>query len=135
MKPEELEHQLDTKELRETLIQRAVLLLEGAAKEEAPWKTGHLRRSITSRATRDRGVIGTNVSYALPVHEGSRAHVILPRVRKALAWPGVAHPMRSVAHPGTKGNPFFERAIENNRGKLDEMAAAAGEAFFSQVDT
>lgn len=135
MKPEELASKLDTKELRDTLIQRAVLLLEGASKEEAPVKTGTLRRSITSRASRDRGVIGTNLRYALAVHDGSRAHIIRPSARKALMWPGALHPVRSVAHPGTKPDPFFERAITNNRDAIERMAAEAGEQFFSRVDS
>ncbi len=135
MNPDELARKLDTKELRDTLIQRAVLILEAAAKEEAPVRTGTLRRSITSRASRDRGVIGTNLTYAAAVHEGSRAHIIRPRNRKALAWPGAAHPMRSVMHPGTKGDPFFERAMDRSRDRLERMAAEAGEQFFSTVSS
>jgi hypothetical protein len=133
MQPEELAKKLELAELKRTLIQRTVLLLEAAGKEEAPVKRGLLRRSITSRATRERGVIGTNLTYAAVVHEGSVAHIIRPRTRKALMWKGAAHPMRSVLHPGTRANPFFDRAITANRDKIDRMAGEAGEQFFSKV--
>lgn len=135
MTPEELAKNLkDTAELRSTLIQRAVLILEGASKEEAPSREGTLRRSITSRASRDEGVIGTNVAYAGVVHGGSRPHIIRARNRKALFWPGATHPVRSVNHPGTKANPFFERALDRNRDAIDRMAAEAGTEFFSRVE-
>lgn len=102
-------------------MQRVVIAGEGIAKREAPVKRGPLRRSITSRVERngDRGVIGTNLAYARPVHDGSRPHIIKPKRAKALAWKGALHPVRSVRHPGNKANPFFERTAR----QLQRIAA------------
>ncbi|HEU4328066.1 MAG TPA: hypothetical protein VFS21_33325 [Roseiflexaceae bacterium] len=52
------------------LMSRIVLTVEGGSKRETPVRTGHLRRSETSRVERagERGVIGTNVKYAPFVH-------------------------------------------------------------------
>lgn len=100
-------------------MQRVVLAGEAIAKREAPVKTGHLRRTITSRVERggDRGVIGTNAPHARSVHEGSRPHTIRPRRAKALKTPyGI---FKKVKHPGTRANPFLTRTAK----KLQRVAA------------
>lgn len=112
-------------------MQRAVLVVEGEAKREAPVRTGNLRRTITSRVEQggDRGVVGTNAPYARPVHEGSRPHLIRPVRAKALMWPGAGHPVRVVKHPGNKANRFFVRAAERSRGRVERELAA----YFDRV--
>lgn len=121
-------------ELRQAM-QRIVLTGEGYAKEEVPVKRGTLRRSITSRveAGGRRGVIGTNLSYAQAVHDGSRAHVIRPRTKKALFWQGAKHPVRVVHHPGTRANPFFARALSRLRPMAEQELAAAGARLYARV--
>lgn len=116
-----------SKQLRNVLkdkprrMQRVVLAGEAIAKREAPVKTGHLRRTITSRVERggDRGVIGTNAPHARPVHEGSRPHIIRPRRAKALYWRGAKYPVKMVRHPGNKANPFLARTAK----QLQRVAA------------
>lgn len=105
-----------------TKMRRVVLVGERFGKQEAPVKKGPLRRSITSRVERggDRGVIGTNLNYARPVHDGSRPHIIKPTRAKALMWKGALHPMKSVRHPGNRPNPFLVRAGR----RLQSVAAA-----------
>lgn len=112
-------------------MQRCVLIVEAQAKREAPVKRGTLRRSITSRVERggSRGVIGTNLSYARPVHEGSKPHVIRPRRARALFWKGALHPVRSVNHPGNRANPFFVRAADRVRPAVERELAA----YFGRV--
>lgn len=56
--------------------------------------------------------VGSSLNYASYVVQGTKPHLILPRARKALFWPGAAHPVRSVSHPGTKPNPFMQDALE-----------------------
>jgi hypothetical protein len=73
MTPEELAARLDPSRmrgLRERLMTRIVITVEGAAKVRAPVRTGTLRRSITHavEAAGERGVVGTSVSYAPFVH-------------------------------------------------------------------
>jgi len=73
--------------------------------------TSRLRNSIHFKAFA-RGVEGfTNVKYAAIQHFGGQtaAHEIRPRIKKALAWPGGAYPVKLVKHPGSKipARPFL----------------------------
>ena len=136
MTPEELAQRLTQEQLDKfALMSRIVLTVEGNAKREAPVRTGHLRRSITSRVegTGERGVIGTNLAYARSVHEGTAPHTIRPRTKKALFWKGARHPVRAVRHPGTPGNPFFTRGMGLSRGTIDELLQEAGVELFARI--
>ncbi|MDY6852011.1 MAG: phage virion morphogenesis protein [Thermodesulfobacteriota bacterium] len=102
---------------------------EGRAPDGTPWRpgkrkgrgdrpvaptlvdTGRLRDSINYRAYGDRVEAGTDLGYAAVHQFGGRtaAHIIRPRRKKALYWPGAAHPVRSVRHPGSiiPARPFL----------------------------
>lgn len=58
-----------------------------------------------------RAVIGTNLQYAEMVSTGTRPHTISAAPGRALYWPGAAHPVRSVNHPGTRPNPYVDNAL------------------------
>jgi hypothetical protein len=45
------------------------------------------------------------------VEVGTRPHVIEPRDKKALAWPGGKHPVKKVHHPGTQAQPHLRPAL------------------------
>jgi HK97 gp10 family phage protein len=123
------------KKTKHQAMSRAVLTVEAASKREAPVKTGNLRRTITSRVEQggDRGVIGTNASYARPVHEGSRPHIIRPVNAKALFWKGASHPVRIVKHPGNKANKFFERAAQSSRAAVERELAGVFQGALARV--
>lgn len=78
-------------------------------------QTGRLRSSITHELSSDAGGlvarVGTNVTYAVFVEEGTRPHLILPRNKQALFWKGARHPVRSVNHPGNRPYPFLRPAL------------------------
>ncbi len=97
-------------------VERTRIDVQNEARRRAPVDTGRLRSSIVSRsegAGRSVGyVIGTNVNYAAAVEYGTAPHVIKPTKKKALYWPGAAHPVASVNHPGTRAQPFLRPAIE-----------------------
>jgi hypothetical protein len=66
---------------------------------------------------RDNGANGYGfygVRYGKLVVHGTRPHVILPRTKRALFWPGAGHPLRRVQHPGTKPSPFPARAVQRS---------------------
>jgi len=95
---------------------RLVEAVEAKAKEEVPVATSNLLRSITSTVSPDgtRGEIRATAPYAKFVHEGTGLYgpfkrLIRPTTKKALFWPGAAHPVKSVK--GMKPNPFFARAL------------------------
>jgi HK97 gp10 family phage protein len=102
-------------EVRRAVVQTGVDV-QNRARELCPVDTGRLRSSIVHRTEgggRSVGVvIGTNVSYAADVEYGTKPHVILPKNKKALYWPGASHPVSKVNHPGTRAQPFMRPAVE-----------------------
>ena len=98
----------------------------GGVREEAPVDTGRLAGSflLEKRDSLTYAVM-TNVEYALAVHDGTQPHVIEPVSAGALYWPGAAHPVRRVHHPGTAGNPFAERAMTRTESRMAEFAELA----------
>ena len=85
------------------------------AKRLCPVNHGRLRGSIRWRIDADAkgpvGIVGTDVEYAIFVHEGTTAHGIDPVNAQALWWEGAQHPVAHVNHPGTKGTPFLRDAL------------------------
>lgn len=75
---------------------------------------GHARAQITASAP-----------YARFVHDGTRPHRIVPRTRRALAWPGADHPVRAVNHPGYRGNPFLTDALTNRGPEVARLVSNA----------
>jgi HK97 gp10 family phage protein len=90
--------------------------IEARAVKEAPVKTSNLVNSITSSVSADgkRAEVNVTAPYAGFVHRGTGLfgpfkQRIFPTTKKALFWPGAAHPFKSVK--GMKPNPFFTRAL------------------------
>lgn len=106
-------------------IAKTVLKVESNAKREAPVNKqsggGNLRQSIRSQMIGlGTGIVEVGAEYATYVHEGTRPHMIMTRNRKALANKRTGQVFgRTVNHPGTKANPFLERAVENSQGDID----------------
>lgn len=73
--------------------------------------TGRLAASIKPKHTANSAVVGTNVVYAAIHQFGGKTgpHVIKPKNKKALFWPGAKHPVKSVNHPGSDipARPFL----------------------------
>ncbi|NUS76640.1 MAG: HK97 gp10 family phage protein [Streptomyces sp.] len=104
--------------------------VQNEARRRAPVDTGRLRSSIVSRSE-DHGrtydvTVGTNVNYADHVEYGTAPHRIYPRTKQALYWPGAAHPVAYVDHPGTAPHPFLAPAIAMADRFLREELARAG---------
>ncbi len=70
-------------------------------------ETGRLRGSVTYQATATSVVVGTNVQYARYHQFGTAPYIIRPRQKKALYWPGAAHPVKQANHPGLRSRPFL----------------------------
>jgi len=82
-------------------------------------ESGHLRGSIRYQLIGKRRVsIGTNKVYAAIHQLGGKTppRTILPIRKKALFWPGAAHPVKSVQHPGSliPARPFLGISRENS---------------------
>ena len=91
-------------------------------------RTGTLERAVQSEVTDGgfRGVVSLNegvAGYGPCVHEGSRAHVIRPRNKRVLRWPGKGGFVFSKIshHPGYKGDPFLYDALYDNSAEIDKI--------------
>ena len=84
-----------------------------AAKAQVPTGTGKLRASIKmihNRASYGQYIdIGSNLDYALYVHEGTRPHEIIPEKAKILRFSGGGRVIytHKVEHPGTRPNKYL----------------------------
>jgi hypothetical protein len=96
-------------------------------KTRAPYlQTGRYFNSIHSivdkRGFKVTGAIGSNVKYAPTLEEGSKPHIIRPKNKKGLFFPGLAHPLKLVRHPGTEAYNVLGGAVEKSLEKLEEFA-------------
>lgn len=89
------------------------------AKILAPVDTGRLRSSIRMQpprlfSLRPSVTVGSDVFYAPFVNDGTRPHQIRPRRAQVLRFTvgGQVVFARVVNHPGTKPNPFLDRALQ-----------------------
>lgn len=99
-------------------------IIETEAKRNAYWKdrTSHARQSMHSGVEgRGRDMVlylSHGVKYGGALEEGTAPHVIRPKNKKALFWPGAAHPVKKVNHPGTKAYPIIEDTLKANKARL-----------------
>src|SRR6266705_1270826 len=117
-------------EIAAPILQRALsasqaILAKYTTKGIVPWRTGFLTQSFRAELTTGMLRWFPTASYAPYVEFGTKPHVILPKEKKALYWPGAAHPVRSVNHPGTKANQFMERIIGESQTEIDSMFGTA----------
>jgi hypothetical protein len=112
----------------ERLMRDLALSAVREQKIEVPRRSGNLGRSIhIGRVTPNEAQTIASASYALYVHEGTKAHDIRPKNRKALRFPadggsatlggrvrsgGKVRFAKRVRHPGTKANPFMTRGAK-----------------------
>ena len=88
----------------------------GDAKDYVPKRTSRLHDSLRAECHGKVLRVGSlNCNYASDVELGTPAHVILPRNKKALSWPGADHPVARVNHPGTEPQPYLRPALFQRR--------------------
>jgi len=117
-------------------INRIVLKIERDAKRNAPVNKkgggGNLRQSIRSMMIGPaRGKVEAGAGYAVFVHEGTRPHIIRIRQRKVLANKREGKIFGKVVHhPGTKANPFLQKAVDDNENFIDKEFESAVKKVF-----
>jgi len=112
---------------------------QGPSPDGSPWvplKASTLRRKKHSKILTESGLlrgsiryqlqgpsavaIGTNRVYAAIHQLGGKTSpsVIVPKTKKALFWPGAAHPVKSVRHPGSviPARPFLGVSVQDSTG-------------------
>lgn len=109
-----------TKETDQLLVEVANELVNQLKIEAPVGATGDLRRSF-QLFTKGRGrvLLGSRLSYALPVQTGTGPHVadfeaLQVWARRVLGSEAAAGPVwRKIAQEGTDANPYMTRAIDN----------------------
>ena len=111
--------------LQKSLSASQAILAKYTVKGTVPWRTGFLAQ--TFRADISNLILRwfPTASYAPYVEFGTKPHTILPTNKMALYWPGAAHPVKSVNHPGTKPNPFMERIVAAAQNDIDAIFGSA----------
>jgi HK97 gp10 family phage protein len=113
--------------VKQKLIAKLLDVAYASAFWGAPWKTGHLAQSIVKEIDEDgNATLRALASYAVYVEKGTAPHEIRPANASVLAFQAMGGEMvftRLVRHPGTKPNPFMQRAVDAARGKVEETFA------------
>ena len=103
------------------VVKNSAFNIERNAKSSASVKTGHLKRSISTKMGDMEATIHTsNLKYAPMVEFGTRPHIIRAKNKKALYWKGASHPVKQVSHPGSKAKPYLIPAFEKEKDQFLE---------------
>ena len=108
-------------ELQEKLVDRLVDAAFALAFWGAPVKTGYLASTIY----KDKGKVGVGASYAAAVEYGTAPYDIRSINGSFLAFEVAGKMIFTplVHHPGTRANPFMQRALDEALGKVDSVFA------------
>jgi HK97 gp10 family phage protein len=100
-------------------------LAERWVRREAPHKTGQLKAATRQDGGGDSRHVYVSKSvapYFEYVIDGTRPHDIVPKNKQALAWPGmIGGPYKKVKHPGTKANPYVDKAFNHMLPEVDKI--------------
>lgn len=114
-------------------IRTATVELYGQVQRSTPVRTGALRETLQLAFGALWGAIRPTRYYAIYVHEGTRPHDIYPKSGKALFWPGAAHPVSVVHHPGSKANPFLQTALNAGQQKVISIFGSAMDQIAASI--
>lgn len=125
------------------LLQRALdasqaVLAQNTNTSTVPFRTGFLLQSFGARALGALKIawgpdVNYRTSYSSFVQFGTAPHVILPKEAKALYWPGAAHPVRRVNHPGTKPRKYMEKILNASESEINDVFSQALEKIVQQI--
>lgn len=107
--------------LGQKLIERLTDIAFEAVFWGAPVKSGYLASTVY----KDEGKVGATASYAAAVELGTAPHEIRPINGRVLAFKVAGKIVFTplVHHPGTKANPFMQRALNQTLDKVDSVFA------------
>lgn len=119
-------------------VQKSLHTIRNVSLREAPVNKGggggNLRQKISTpiMKTKLSGKIVSQATYSAYVHEGTRPHIIRPKRIGYKGHPGGLANKRSgwgvynkVKHPGTAPNPFFKRAVEKSKPRIEQFFTEA----------
>jgi hypothetical protein len=124
--PQLLAKLADSPAIATPILQRAVIasslvLAQNTNAQTVPVRTGFLVNHFQWVPGDLKGWWYPTASYAPLVEFGTQPHRIEAKDAKALFWPGAAHPVRSVQHPGTRAVPYMERILDASQEGINEQ--------------
>src|ERR1700722_10822954 len=119
--------------LQRALSASGAVLAKNTTKSTVPWRTGFLTQTFKAELTTGMLRWFPTASYAPYVEWGTKPHMIYPKDKKALYWPGAVHPVRSVSHPGSRANPFMERIVEASQDEINTQFAGTLEKITAAI--
>jgi hypothetical protein len=121
---DEVAHKISGK-LRQKLIERLTDIAFEAVFWGAPVKTGYLASTVYKDVGFGEAKVGAAASYAAAVEYGTAPHEIRPVNGGVLAFEVAGKMIFTplVHHPGTRANPFMQRALDEALGKVDLVFA------------
>lgn len=96
-------------------------------------RTGTLQRSILYAVDYPQAQVTVNEKYGIYIEQGTKAHDIYPKNRKALFWKGALYPVKVVHHPGTRADPFFQKAIEQSQTYIKQTFINAADSIIRKM--
>lgn len=117
-------------------IKKSVFALTGSAKIHTPIDLGFLRNSMRETFQSLVGTLDNTAPYAIYVHEGTAPH--FPPLEAITPWanrhgiPPFAVAL-SIARKGTKANPFFDLAIDDQQATVDNYFDKAATEFTNLI--
>jgi len=122
---------------KQLLVKRLAEVAYHEAFYGAPWKSGKLARSIVIEVNEEgEAKIQALAPYAKFVVEGTRPHEIRPAGASVLVFKARSGDLvftRLVRHPGTKPNPFLQRAVDKAREQVDDIWAELFEDLVEEL--
>lgn len=94
-------------------LEKACLVVERSAKDEAPVRTGNLRSSITHKVSGTEGTIGTSLDYAPYVEIGTGIYSSMGGGRQG-GWHYVDAEGNGHFTMGSRPQPFLKPAVDSN---------------------
>jgi HK97 gp10 family phage protein len=114
-------------------LQNSATKIQHNVRGHAPHKTGALQRSVLTTVNYPSAKVTVEESYGRYVEDGTRPHLITPKNKKALFWKGALNPYKSVKHPGTKANPFFQIGVEESILYVQEQFVKVSEKLITTM--
>lgn len=85
---------------------------------EIPVKTGELRDSVRKSVIGNQGKVETTAGYGLFVDEDTKPHKIVGNPLLVFMWRGKLFIRHSVNHPGTTGQQFRRKTLDNSQQEI-----------------
>jgi len=83
-----------------------------------PVKTGELKGSIRKSVIGNKGLVETTSGYGLFVDQDTKPHKIVGNPLLAFQWRGKLVIRHSVNHPGTTGQQFRRKTLDNSQQEI-----------------